>query len=61
VDGLWEEISEAPTQAIGCAAVRRTVEPVERARKIQRTAAKKEKNLVLPERSEALFVPAVGP
>src|SRR3712207_4195686 len=44
VDGLWEEISEAPTQGIDCAAVRRTVEPVERARTIRRTAAKNQRN-----------------
>ena len=52
--GLWEEISEAPTQGIDCAAVRRTVEPVERARTIHRTAAKTEKRFYSP--SEARSV-----
>ena len=39
-DGLWEEIGEAPTQCKRCTAVRMTVEPVERARAIHRTAAR---------------------
>ncbi|GAA3406150.1 hypothetical protein GCM10011577_35680 [Pseudarthrobacter polychromogenes] len=46
---MWEDISEAPTQGIRCAAVRRTVE---RAHTIRRTAAKTEKTLLQPERNE---------
>ena len=62
MDGLWEEISEAPTQGIGCAAVRRTVEPVERARTIRRTAAKNRKRLNSPSaaRSEGLTLAPPG-
>ena len=52
---MWEEISAAPTQGIRCAAVRRTVEPVERARTIRRTAAKNRKMLLQPERSEVRY------